>query len=60
VTNTSEPRAEDVYQGGFVAGLLTARYYALRHPLNGETFGRGAPSEVPTIVYLILSGYPAP
>jgi hypothetical protein len=58
VTNTSELCVEDVYQGGFVAGLLTARYYALRHPLNGETFGRGAPSEVPTIVYLILERLP--
>src|SRR5215469_13974361 len=58
MTEVSQPRIEDVYQGGFVAGLLTARYYALRHALNGEAFGRGAPSEVPALVHLILERLP--
>jgi len=37
-----------------VAGLLTARYFALRHPLNAGAFLRAAPSEIPSIVYHIL------
>ena len=54
MTTASEQPVEGIYSGGFVAGLLTARYYALRDTLNGGVFQRGAPSEVPTIVYLIL------
>jgi hypothetical protein len=54
MTTSSEQAVEPIYAGGFVAGLLTARYYALREPLNGGVFQRGAPSQVPSIVYLIL------
>jgi len=54
MTTASERAVEPIYAGGFVAGLLTARYYALRDTLNGGAFLQGAPSEVPTIVYLIL------
>ena len=54
MTMASEQAVEPIYSGGFVAGLLTARYYALRHSINDGIFLRGAPSEVPTIVYLIL------
>jgi len=58
MTEVSHPRIEDVYQGGFVAGLLTARYYALRFTLNAGAFGRGAPSELPALVHQILERLP--
>jgi hypothetical protein len=58
MTTSSEQAVEPIYVGGFVAGLLTARYYALRDTLNGGVFQRGAPSEVPTIVHLILERLP--
>jgi hypothetical protein len=54
MTTASEQAVEPIYSGGYVAGLLTARYFALRDTLNGGVFQRGAPSEIPTIVYLIL------
>jgi hypothetical protein len=54
MTTVSEQAAEPIYAGGFVAGLMTARYFALRHSLNDEVFFRGAPAQVPAIVYLIL------
>jgi hypothetical protein len=54
MTTVSERAAEPIYAGGFVAGLMTARYFALRHSLNDEVFFRGAPTQVPAIVYLIL------
>lgn len=54
MTTASEQAVEPIYSGGYVAGLLTARYYALRDTLNGGVFQRGAPSEIPTIAYLIL------
>jgi hypothetical protein len=54
MTTVSEQAAEPIYAGGFVAGLMTARYFALRHPINGGAFLRTAPTEIPTIVYLIL------
>lgn len=49
-----EQAVEPIYSGGFVAGLLTARYHALRDTLNGDAFQRGAPSEMPAVVYCIL------
>src|SRR5438132_1363455 len=58
MTMASEQAVEPIYAGGFVAGLLTARYFALRDSLNGGVFQRGAPSEVPTIVYMILERLP--
>lgn len=51
---SEQAAAEPIYSGGYVAGLLTARYYALRDTLNGGVFQRSAPSEIPTIVHLIL------
>jgi hypothetical protein len=54
MTTASEQAVEPIYSGGFVAGLLTARFFALRDTINGGVFQRGAPSEIPTIVYLIL------
>jgi hypothetical protein len=54
----SEHAVEPIYAGGFVAGLLTARYYALRHPINEGAFLSGAPREIPSIVYLILERIP--
>jgi hypothetical protein len=54
MTTASEQAVEPIYSGGYVAGLLTARYYALRDTLNGGVFQRGAPSEIPSTVYLIL------
>jgi|HubBroStandDraft_4_1064222.scaffolds.fasta_scaffold765190_2 hypothetical protein len=54
MTTSSEQPAEAIYSGGFVAGLLTARYYALRHSLNGEVFSDAAPKEIPPVVFGIL------
>ncbi len=54
MTSASEQPVEAIYSGGFVAGLLTARYYALRHSLNAEVFSRAAPKQIPPIVYSIL------
>jgi hypothetical protein len=47
-----------VYAGGYVGGLLTARFFALRNSLNSGAFLSAAPSEIPTIVYLILERLP--
>lgn len=58
MTAVSEQEAEPIYAGGFVAGLLTARYFALRHPINEGAFLYGAPSEIPSTVYLILERLP--
>jgi hypothetical protein len=54
MTTESEQAVEPIYSGGFVAGLLTARYFALRHSLNDTVFLQGAPKEIPPIVYSIL------
>jgi hypothetical protein len=54
MTTASDQPVEAVYSGGFVAGLLTARYHSLRDTLNGGAFQRGAPKEIPAIVYSIL------
>ena len=58
MNQSPEQAVEPIYRGGFVAGLLTARYYALRDTLNGEAFQRGAPSEMPAVVYRILEHLP--
>lgn len=58
MTEEPNPSAQDIYSGGFIAGLLTARYYALRHPLNGEAFAARAPRELPDIVYMIIERLP--
>jgi hypothetical protein len=54
MTTMSEQPVEAVYSGGFVAGLLTARFYALRYSLNGEVFSHAAPKEIPAIVYRLI------
>jgi hypothetical protein len=47
--------ADDAYAGGFVTGLLTARYWHLRNPVRAEFFHKPIPSDTPPIVYSLLS-----
>ena len=51
----SQKAADRAYAGGFVSGLLTARYYALRHPLTASLYSKPVPSETPDIVYGLLT-----
>jgi len=46
---------DDAWAGGFVCGLLTARFYALRHPDADAFYHLPAPSEVPGIVLALMS-----
>ena len=46
---------DDARSGGFVCGLLTARYYALRHAIRGEFFRAAAPSDTPEVVYRLMT-----
>jgi hypothetical protein len=50
--NESNPDAQWI--GGYVTGLLTARYYALRHPMTDVIFRFAAPSETPEVVCSLL------
>jgi hypothetical protein len=58
MTMACDQPVEAIYSGGFIGGLLTARYFALRHPLNGGVFLNAAPSEIPEIVHRILDRLP--
>ena len=58
MTTASEQPVEAIYEGGFVGGLLTARFFALRHSLNEGAFLNAAPSEIPEIVYRIIERLP--
>jgi hypothetical protein len=53
--DTTEDSLRAAYAGGFVTGLLTARYYALRHPMNGGFFQTPVPDQTPDVVYRLLS-----
>jgi hypothetical protein len=54
----SELPVEAIYSGGFIGGLLTARFFALRHSLNEGAFLNAAPNEIPEIVHRILDRLP--
>src|SRR5271156_4258863 len=54
-TDNMEEQTDIAYAGGFVTGLLTARYYALRHPTTGGFFQTPVPDETPDVVYSLLS-----
>ena len=54
-TEATATPADDVWSGGFVCGLLTARYYALRHAITDDFFRTAAPTETPEIVYALMS-----
>jgi hypothetical protein len=54
-TDNTETQIDRVYAGGFVTGLLTARYWHLRNSAKGDFFRNPVPTETPLIVYAILS-----
>jgi hypothetical protein len=54
-TDNTEDQADIAYAGGFVTGLLTARYFALRHPTTGGFFQTPVPDQTPDVVYTLLS-----
>jgi hypothetical protein len=53
--DTTEDSLRAAYAGGFVSGLLTARYYALRHPITAGFFQTPVPDQTPDVVYSLLS-----
>ena|SRR2546421_12120243 len=55
--NTENParHIDEAWDGGYAAGLLSARYYALRYAPNDSFFLTPAPTEVPAIVRELLS-----
>ena len=46
---------DDAWSGGFVCGLLTARFYALRHTGSDAFYQSPAPTEVPGTVLALMS-----
>ena len=46
---------DDAWDGGFVSGLLTARYYALRHAMTDKFFRSAMPTELPEVVCALIS-----
>lgn len=46
---------DDAWDGGFVCGLLTARYYALRHAMTDQFFRSAAPMDTPEVVCALIS-----
>jgi hypothetical protein len=45
------------YDAGYIGGLLTARYHALRHAANDDFFDAPAPRDVPEVVDYILENF---
>jgi hypothetical protein len=43
------------WNSGFVCGLLTARYYALRHQISDGFFRTAAPTDLPEVVSALLA-----
>jgi hypothetical protein len=46
---------DQVWNSGFVCGLLTARYYSLRHQISDGFFRTAAPTELPEVVSALLA-----
>lgn len=49
------PTIDDAWSGGFVCGLLTARYYALRHAMTDDFFRSAAPTATPEVVCILMA-----
>jgi hypothetical protein len=45
---------DDAWNSGFVCGLLTTRYYALRHKVSDGFFRTAASTDLPEVVYELL------
>ena len=54
-SDSTEDPADAAYAGGFVTGLLTARYYAIRYSQSSTLFSSPVPTETPDIVYSLLT-----
>lgn len=54
-TETTEVTTDEAWNGGFVSGLLTARYYTLRHAMTDDFFRTAAPTDVPEVVCALIS-----
>ena len=52
---TTTQATDDVWNGGFVCGLLTARYYALRHAMTDNFFRSAAPTDMPEVVCAVIT-----
>jgi hypothetical protein len=52
---TTTQSTDDVWNGGFVCGLLTARYYVLRHAMTDDFFRSAAPTDMPEVVCALVS-----
>ena len=51
----AETPADAAWSGGFVCGLLTSRYYALRHETGDAFFRAAAPTQTPEVVYTLMA-----
>ena len=54
-TDDTETPTDGAWNGGFVCGLLTARFYSLRHANTDQFFRTAAPTEVPEVVYSLMA-----
>lgn len=50
-----ENTIDEAWSGGFVCGLLTARYYHLRYSSADGFFQRGAPTDAPDVIYALMA-----
>jgi hypothetical protein len=55
MTDETRVGSDGAWDGGFVCGLLTARYYALRHAMSDEFFRSAVPTHTPEVVYALVS-----
>jgi hypothetical protein len=55
VTEEARATTDAAWDGGFVCGLLTARYYTLRHAMSDEFFRSAVPTKTPDVVYELVS-----
>lgn len=54
---SAEPKhtPDEGWNSGFVCGLLTARYYGLRHQISDAIFRNAAPTDLPDVVSALIS-----
>jgi hypothetical protein len=55
MTDETTSGTNAAWDGGFVCGLLTARYYALRHAMSDKFFRSAVPTQTPEVVYALVS-----
>jgi len=55
MTDETTAGTNAAWDGGFVCGLLTARYYTLRHAMSDEFFRSAVPTKTPEVVYELVS-----